>query len=163
MFSSKNSLNYVSILLIIHHKKPLEIEFLGFATFAGLFYAKLGYGYVLFSEKKSHQMDQKELYATLEKNISKLQRCNKKLSVLLEQESLRPEIWDLVPTHDGNYTCRIVHENGSRLVNSAYKPWDEAGKDLLRFFIGRDARYVYYFGMGLGYHLKLLLERLPPG
>ncbi len=101
--------------------------------------------------------------ATLAANLSSLKRGSADLAMLLS--SLQHEkLWDrLIPAKITGYTCKVAVDGRIKHVNSTYDPWKEADKQLLSTLGARrlnDLSTAYYFGAGLGYHLKLLLETL---
>jgi len=101
--------------------------------------------------------------STLAANLSSLERASASLAERLS--SVRHEkLWDrLIPAKITGYTCKVAIDGRTRHVNSTYDPWTEADKQLLSTLDSRrinDLSTAYYFGVGLGYHLKLLLETL---
>lgn len=74
------------------------------------------------------------------------------------------DYWDrLIRAKKTGYTLKIESGGSVKSVNSGYDPFTEARKRLkedLKARVSNDLSTVHYFGAGLGYHLKLMLETL---
>ncbi|VAX19389.1 hypothetical protein MNBD_NITROSPINAE03-204, partial [hydrothermal vent metagenome] len=108
-------------------------------------------------------MNRELLKKILNANLDSLKARSRTLGDYLYKLSAE-DYWDrLIPAKVTGYTLRIERGGSVKSVNSGYDPFKEAQKHLdkdLKARVSNDLSIIHYFGAGLGYHLKLMIESL---
>ncbi|TKI58586.1 motility associated factor glycosyltransferase family protein [Brevibacillus antibioticus] len=85
-----------------------------------------------------------------------------------------PKCWSLVENFEGtaqeiqmettksaNLTFSIANESGKMYIHSKYDPLTEAEKVVANFPEINDSKHVFFYGIGLGYHIEAFCEKYP--
>lgn len=99
----------------------------------------------------------------LTENLNILARCFPEAKRALEaQSSLPPQLRlsRIDPPQSKFPTLTVEKEGKSLYIHSKYNPYEEAER-LLDGYAIDSTRHVFFYGMGLGYHLEVFARRFP--
>jgi len=72
-----------------------------------------------------------------------------------------PDIIKLEESKDNNYTLSAKAEHGWNYLHSKYSPKKEAEQWVERFEDIDNYKHVFFYGIGLGYHIEAFLKKYP--
>ncbi|MFQ5561496.1 MAG: hypothetical protein ACE5FU_13060 [Nitrospinota bacterium] len=108
----------------------------------------------------SYCIDRKlEFRENLTKSILALEKFDPLIAKYLGSQPVERCWKRLVLSLDSNFTTKVQIKGGFNYANSAYSPWSEARCQLSAIGALKEKDVLHYFGIGLGYHLLLLLQQ----
>lgn len=69
--------------------------------------------------------------------------------------------FEILPSKSGDSTVVIEHQGKSLFLHSKYNPKDEAVQFIQLFENGEQYNHVFFYGVGLGYHIEAFMNKYP--